>query len=439
MAGCSFKGAAGQGDGDGDRDAAADGPDIGTDANPICNPITLNLLLNGQELTDPSNLPRLTVGDSINLNAGRSCSPTGNLTFSWSFDANDYVNRGNVTNQFFIELYPDNPGVRTVTITIDDGTDQISQPLSFNSVGFRPLDIDDDDVTDVDVREIALSNDAVWLATDSGALTRALDMLDQVPYPDVNSTINMPTATIAADVSDVAYDPDGNFVTFIRADGTTVFFVDRNGDDITSRGSDETADLGNYEDAAHMAGGGVRLLTTLQSETTTNYTDDFAKDWTRDLAQAIGAQGNDVLALGQRLYRQVNMTMSDERELFGNMDDDGLATMFIDSDGALWIGSTAGNADTGIAVIDDFMDMSIEEHLLGESIRAIGQDAAGDMWVATATGVHRFKSDWGIWIQLGTKHGLIDVDAKSLVVDEGGGRNQLLVGTAVDLHRLNRP
>lgn len=442
LSACSFRGGGNSsGDGDGEIDASVDAAD-GVDANPICDPIMLDLQLNGEPIDDPAAPVTVSVGDSINLNAGGSCSPTGNITFDWTFVAGDFVNRAQSTNQFFIEVYPDRPGDRSITVTIDDGASSpISQPLLFRVVGFGAVDVGQG--SSVQVNEIALSNDRIWLATDSEALTQNINNIGvNNTYVTVNSDAANNTATIPTDVSDVAYDSDNDVVIFLSADGNDAYFFDRDMmvDDITSRSASATADGGSYVDAMHLANGGVRLITDIAAETSTDYA-MFAKEWNRDLAGVISTQGNMLLAGGFALYRFVDMNTSDTLEIFnqGNNDDDGIAALFVDAGGQLWIGSDLGNADTGIGVIDDFDDNTVTEHLLGEVVRSIAQDAAGDMWVATDAGIRRFKADWNQWILLEAKHGLTDVDSNAVVIETIGAREEILVGTSTDLFRLRRP
>lgn len=442
LAGCSFRGGGnnpGDGDGDGDIvDAAPDGPQ----GTLLCDPITIKLQSGGADVPLGDIRFPLTVGDSIAFNAGASCSPTGNITFSWTFPSGDFVVRdGGSKNQFFIEVYPDRSGDRVLTLTIDDGVSSpISENITIATTGFQALDLGNG--SPVEVRETAFSNDRVWLATDSGAQSQTLNNIGNTPYALVNDDAagGSPTAAIPNDVSDVAYDGDSDVVTFLAAGGAGAYFFDRGADDITTRGADETSLNGVFRDALPIAGGGVRLLTAMESETSDDTYTTFTTDWNQATTSVVINQGADLLAGGTALFRFVDADNSDTLEIFnqGNNDDDGIAVMFVDKDGKLWIGSGLGAADTGIGVIDDFDDNTVTEHLLDLEIRAIAQDANGDMWVATEAGIRRFKADWGVWIPLGTKHGLVEADVKTLVVDADPGRNQILVGTSADLYRLRR-
>lgn len=397
--------------------------------------LTLNLTLNGAPLTDFDTPIPFAIGDSIALSAGASCSPTGNLNFSWKLGPGHFVARENELDGFSIELYPDEVGALSLEIAIDEGAGPpLRQTIPITGVGFASLDIFEGLTGSVD--EMVIGGGSLWLATQGGAFTQGIGDLATVPYTKVNDLNVTSDVTIPTNITDVTFDSNNN-VSFLTGDGTAAFFFD--GLDIKTFAPDTTS-FGTMVDVQPITGG-VRVLTTIQSATSTDYT-LFPLEWTQNRAVVTTVHGADLLAGGERLFRKkVDVDESDLKEIFGpgSDADDGIVTFFTDASGALWIGSDAGLADTGIAVIDNFDDATVDTHLLGERIRSIGQDAAGDMWVATATGVWRFKTDWNRWIQLGAKHGLTNIDTLSLIVDEGGGRNQILVGAADNLYRLQRP
>ena len=438
VAACRFNGAPGGAGADASPDAATDGPvDAGTDADLVCDTMTLNLTIDGVELTDFSTDLPYAVGDSIRLNAGASCSPTGNLTFAWDLGGGDFVSRSPALDDFFIEIYPDAAGDLSLSITIDDGKGApLTRAIPIAGVGFAALEVFGAGNTGV-VSEMVIGDGRLWLASDQGAVSQDVAMLDTAPYEGVNTTAGDTDPDLTGNITDVAYDGDNNVVSFLPDDGSALLFYDREADAINALTPVDTGLTGTLVDVMPLANGGVRTLSTLQVDTSDYST--FTLEWNRDQAVAVTVQGADILAGGTRLFRRMNAVNSEEREIFGAADDDGIVTFFQDADGALWIGSGLGDADTGIGVIDDFNDATVTEHLLGERIRSIGQDAAGDMWVATENGVFRFKSDWDVWIQLGARHGLTTVNSHALLVDEAGGQNRILVGTATDLFVLDRP
>jgi hypothetical protein len=439
LVGCSFTGSGNAGDGDGDGDGDIDaGSDAGPDADMLCDELTLNLQIDGADATDFVSKREVTVGDSIALNAGQSCSPTGNLEFTWSFGAGDFELRDSASmTEPFIELYPDRAGDLTLTITIDGGGSPLSQEIPIVGDGFAAVDALDG--SPIDVREMAVSDDRLWLAAESGAYTQPLANLGARPYMLVNDDATVLTATIPDDITDVTYDGVDDVVTFLPADGSAAFFFDRVADAITSYVPVTPMATGTMVDALAI-GGGVRILTDKRTETSMDYV-VFAAGVDIAGATTLGTQGNDLLAGGTALFRLDEAGDTIETlEIFnqGVNDPDVIAALFVDTDGLLWIGSDAGLNDTGIGVIDNFDDNTVTPHLLGQQIRAIAQDSAGDMWVASAAGVHRFKSDWGIWIDVIVKHGLADLDVKALIVDEAGGRDRIIVGTATDVFILDR-
>lgn len=434
LAACSFSGGSSQGrPTDAAPDSGGGGMDAGADADPICDPLTLNLLLDGAPLTDFATKLPFAVGDSITLNAGASCSPTGNINFTWTLGAGHFGTRGSDLDNFFIEVYPDDVGDLSLAITVDDGGGSpVTQAIPIVGVGFGALDIFNGNPAAVN--EMVIADNRLWLATESGGFTQPIDALGMRPYENINDFSTNTTATVPADVRDVAYDTDNDVVTYLPGDGSAAYFWDKGTDDITTYIPVDAMETGTLVDAQHLAGGGVRLLTDLRAETSTDYA-AFALEWNRDQAVTATVQNMELLAGGDRLFRFVDADNSDTREIFGNMDPDGIATFFEDAGGALWIGSSS----EGIGVIDNFDDATVTPHLAGEDVRSIGQDAAGDMWVATGNGVFRFKADWGVWISLGAKHGLASTDDRALIVDEGGARDRILVGGADDLYLLSRP
>lgn len=434
--GCSFSGAAG-GDGGPRPDARPDAPPPDAalvDADPVCDPISVRLLVNDEEWSEGDAPRALFPGDSVLFNAATSCSPDGNLDFTWDLGGGAFVARGGAATGPIIEVYPDASGPLTLTLTLSSGGDEAVAEIDFAVGGFALLEL----AATTAVHRMVAGDGELWMATESGAFTATLADLDNggLDYPAVNSIPDTPAATIPSPVHHVSYDPTGDVVSFAADAGDTGFFFDRGTPDITEAVIvDPEAEGETIAGLGPLAGGGLRVVTSGGTRTTTDYA-AFDVEHAQTGLEVIRPQGAELLGGGDQLYQLAEPIAP--RNIFDDDPEplDGIRALFVDAGGQLWIGSDSGSADHGVAIIEDFADASIDTELLGTSIRHIAQDATGDMWVATGGGVARYKADWQEWVILDTDHGLTEIDVASLIVDEAGGRRAILVGTASGLFVL---
>lgn len=429
---CNFAGSPGNKSNPDARVADAAPSDAGVDANPICDPITLRLTVDGETWTDQDPRRVRRTGDTILLNAATSCSPTGNLSFNWDFKGGSFVPRTMPAEGPIVEVYADKINNRNLTLTLSDGTTDVVADVQFAIRGFAALD--KFGASAPLVKDLADGGNQLWIATGAGAFTTPLADLDNGgnDYTDVSSIPATPTDTIPADVDMVAFDSDNDVVSWVSLadDATAAYVFDRGADDIVKT----TVTSDTVRDIAPLAGGGLRVVTSAGTRTTTDYTAVTDEVNQAGLRVAV-VQGADLIGGGDQLYLLDADPSDNPRSIFNN-GDDGIDTLFVDADGKLWIGSDIGDNDHGIGIVDDFADATVTTQLLGTKIRQIAQDADGDLWIATDAGLVRFKSDWGTFITMDKDNGLGDADVRTTLVDEGGGRKVIFAGTSGGLFVL---
>src|SRR5690606_22925072 len=97
-------------------------------------------------------------------------------------------------------------------------------------------------------------------------------------YPAVNSIPDDPSATIPSPVHHVAYDATNDVVSFAADAADTGFFFDRGAADITAAlAVDPDAEEEQIVGLGSRAGGGLRVVTSGGTRTTTNYIDFTAE------------------------------------------------------------------------------------------------------------------------------------------------------------------
>ena len=156
-----------------------------------------------------------------------------------------------------------------------------------------------------------------------------------------------------------------------------------------------------------------------------------AEGRTLDRVFAITGKSNGALALadGNRGLFTVRNGRADP--LFPERPVEGVYQLQYDRSGVLWIGYFKG----GIAAVsgNSFRLYTTADGLADGSIRAIHQDAAGDIWVGTATGLSRFRN--GAWTKWTARQGLPDGGVRGIVED--GPRHALWLVTAGGLLRVS--
>jgi signal transduction histidine kinase len=110
---------------------------------------------------------------------------------------------------------------------------------------------------------------------------------------------------------------------------------------------------------------------------------------------------------------------------------EGVYQLQLDRSGVQWIGYFQG----GIAAVtgNSCRLYTTMDGLAGGPISAIYQDAAGDIWVGTGTGLSRFRNgSWTTWI---ARHGLPEGGVRGIVED--GSRHALWLVTPAGLLRMS--
>jgi signal transduction histidine kinase/ligand-binding sensor domain-containing protein len=150
-----------------------------------------------------------------------------------------------------------------------------------------------------------------------------------------------------------------------------------------------------------------------------------------DRVFAITGKSNGSLALADGKRGLFIVRKGIAASLFPDRQVEGVYQLQYDRSGVLWIGYFKG----GIAAVsgNSFHLYTTSDGLADGSIRAIHQDAAGDIWVGTATGLSRFRN--GCWTKWTARQGLPDGGVRGIVEDSP--RHTLWLVTAGGLLRVS--
>jgi len=430
LAGCSFDpGASVAGAGD-SGPAGDDGG--GPDAGPCAEPLHAELTVNGvSAAADGQPFVTVLVGDSVQLSAEGSCTRSGSIEYDWSIsgdgdgDAIEGTAAPDLAAQV-VDIYPLVPGDYTVTLAVGDGTDS-SDPLSvfaLRAVGWQVSD------QALDVRDLAPTGATLWIAASAGGYQ--MPLANVLGVPELVNDLAGGDDTIANDLSAVAAGPAGTVWFGHKPNDSVVWQVDDKGK-VT-----EIDFTGNFEDAVvediGRSATGIYLATRDGvTEAPDNQTFEAPIITTQSFALTRGSSGS--WAGGARLHR---LEAGTDFDVFGV--DDNKIRGLLDVGGAIW----AGSDDRGVAVFDSGTEevtatFTTADGLSSNKVRAFAVDDTGDVWVATAAGVSRYKQDRARWVAMGVATGLDSIDVNAITAVGTGAARKIIAGTRGGLVLLTLP
>lgn len=406
----------------------------GPDGAPCAEAIHAELTVNGVT-SAPAGEPYVTVlvGDSVRLSAAGSCATSGALEIDWAIAGDDEAIEGTAAPDLaseVVDVYPAVPGDYTVSLTVGDGsgTAEPIEVLAFRAIGWQVSD------EALDVRDLATTTGALWVAASAGAYR--LPIGNVLGTPDLVNDLANGDDDIPNDLSAVAAAP-----------GDTVWFGHKPNDSLVWRVDvepnsrvNEVDFTPNFEDAEvnDIGPGATGVVIGTRdgvSAAPDNQTFEAPLITANTFALAHGASGD--WAGGARLYP---LPAGPEVDVFGVADDKIRALLEVD--GAVWVGSDG----LGVAVYDPASDSvtdvytAADDGLASDKIRAIAVDANGDVWLATQTGVARYKRDREVWVALGAASGLGDAtDVLAVTAIGTGDARRIIAGTRTGLALLTLP
>lgn len=422
LAGCGFDPSGSVAD---REDGAPPGGDGGMDAGPCPEPIHAELRVNGVARA-PGGEPLVTVliGDSVRLSAAGSCAQEGALEVAWSIadDGGDDAIEGTAAPDLaseMVDVYPLGPGDYTVTLTVGDGAAS-ADPLevfAFRAIGWQVSD------EALDVRDLATTPGSLWVAASAGAEQLSLSNVLGAPVA-VNDLANGDD-DVPNDLSAVAAGPGGTVWFGHKPNDSLVWRVDLDPNPRVTA-IDFT---GNFEEAEvnDIARGATGIVLATRDGVTAapdNQTFEAPLITANTFALSRGDAGG--WAGGARLYRLPDGMEFDLFEVADNK-----IRALLDVDGVVW----AGGDDLGIALFDPGAGavtrvFTADDGLPSEKVRALAVDSDGDVWVATQSGVARFKSDRQVWVPMRAASGLgSSTDVAAVTAVGTGDTRKIIAGT----------
>jgi len=415
-----------------DGGPAGDDGGAGPDGGPCAEPLHAELMVNGlSAAADGQPFVTVLVGDSVQLSAEGSCTRSGSIEYDWTItgdgdgDAIEGTAAPDLAAQV-VDIYPLVPGDYTATLAVGDGNDT-SDPLSvfaFRAVGWQVSD------QALDVRDLATSAATLWIAASAGGYQ--IPTANALGVPELVNDLANGDDTIANDLSAVAAGPDSTVWFGHKPNDSVVWRVDDRGKvteiDFTANFEDAVV-----EDIGRSATGILLATRDGVTEAPDNQTFEAPIITTQSFALTRGASGS--WAGGARLYR---LEAGTDFDLFGTADNK--IRGLLDVGGAIW----AGSDDGGVAVFDSGTDevtgtFTTADGLPSNKVRAIAVDSTGDVWVATAAGVARYKQDRGLWVAMGAATGLDSIDVTAIIAAGTGPARKIIAGTRGGLVLLTLP
>jgi hypothetical protein len=384
------------------------------------NDIDLVLRVNGevQPPGGPQPVVRAVLGDTIEFSAVGTCTQAGPINYEWTFPngtPTSILATATALDTETIQVYPVEPGDYTVQLRIDDGSPtnfKMRGLLAFTAVGFEDLDHLS---AEADVSDLHAGEKSLWIATKTGAYVASLD--DPTVGP---ADGNYQLVTEAFDVDSL----DGDMNTVFESPvGVYAWFGAEAGDQTVYRlALDGTRSplnaITTFENAKNRDISGsateIRVATSKGSALATSADNfgTFTKEIGGELkAVSVGPTGS--FAGAMDLYSLPSATSTD---VFAGGDD---KIRGLTDDGThLWVGSD------GLGVVKLLGTSVVASYTSGDSglqsakVRAMTTDASGDIWAATELGVHRFKKDREIWVQLATAPLGVANNIRAVAIDE---------------------
>lgn len=437
-------------------DSSIDGAGPETDAGPCPEPLLLSMTIGGVTDGPTTSEPfvHALVGDVIELSAAGSCTRQGTLTYQWQISPLDGTRMTALPDlaSETITIYPTQAQDYVISLTISNGTGSRDRTVHGMTVyGWVQRD---GLPGSQEIRDLAASNDMLWIAHKDGAHGLALD---SNPVTDVFVAVNELSGgeVLGTNLRAVHYSTDGNLVWFgqsaARAD---VWRVDLNQSPfaVTVVPFDPSQALGETATVLDIgpAEPGVALATdkglTISADTFT-FAGDFAP---ADMSQvhAVTAGRGRRWAGGRKLYDLDNGWL--ELDAFldpADMDNKIRALAVDDGRDELWVGSDDG----GVARVTSAGEFAVKGiygtakgNLGTDKIRAFAVERtgpyAGDVWAATGAGVARYIRSRDTWLLMGSAHGLSGrTDVRAIAVDRNAGRRTVYAGTKAGLVLLEIP
>ena len=387
------------------------------------------LSVNGEEAIPGGSFTvvKTVLGDTVEFSAVGTCTKAGPINYAWSFPGSpdSILDTATALNTETIQVYPVEPGVYTVELRVDDGSPAFKRRgvMAFTAVGFEDLGVlptgQGSEVRDLDAGQTIL-----WVASKVGVFQGSLLNPNQGPLGGAYQSVAVQydNDSLAADINAVYESPDGAYAWFGPETGDAEVFrlsLAGGGDPLETI---ETIENSKTKDISGSATE-VVVATTKGSTRATGNFGTFSKVTDGDLkAASVGPTGS--FAGGMALYSLPTNTPID---IYAGGDDK--IRGFADDGTHLWVGSDGNGVAKlqGTAVVESY-NMA-NSGLQSDKIRAMTTDATGDIWASTEAGLHRFKKDRQIWIQLSTSLLTVANNIKAVTVDEIGSRRAIYIGS----------
>jgi hypothetical protein len=376
------------------------------------------MTIGGRVVSESAPEPLITVllGDSVGLSAEGSCSRRGQIRYQWEFD--DQVIAATASpgaERESLTVFPAEPGDYQITLTVSDDAGDAA-PISV--VGIRAVPWQRTAPT-VDVRDLAIGGDRIWIASDDGAQFIDLDdaaagVQDLNPVADGEDVQN--------DLAAVHFATDTGFVWFGRRPAfPQIWRVTQSPLSVAAVAFPVAPTQTEVRDISSQAGGvavatrdGVFVAPDNQTLAATLLVGDF-------FAVAENTAGG--WAGGDQLFTVADGTPSDPFQTPDNK-----IRALAGDDVRVW----AGSDDRGVARVpssgaaDIF---TVDQGLPSNKIRNLVVDSEGDVWAATDQGVARYKRDRGVWVSMEESSGLEGVaNAQGIAILEDGSRRLIVAG-----------
>lgn len=410
------------------------------DAGPCLEPrvvISVNGVTAAPGVGEP--FTRVLVGDTVELDATGSCSPSGINSIQWQISPIDSTRDTALPNlqAEVVTVYPMDARQYTVSLTVRgaDGRMHADTVYAFESHGFQELP---GIGGSGDTRGLSVSDDHLWVAAKDGPYRASLTNLS-AGFADVNSFAV--GETISTELQVVHYDANANNVWFAHKDARdTVFKLDMSPalPSVSSVVFSTALTVSTEVEDISSANPGVDLATKFGVVTSTD-------NLTFPISFQVGApfhataRGDGEHWVGGLALYDAD-TGSNVVDVLGNgtETDDKIRAMAIDDIlGHLWVASedkfvVRVNNETG-AVIDRYIHSNsdlVDAKMTDVAIELTGR-ARGDVWVATDKGLARFKQDRQRWVFIGAPQGLgMLTNVRSVVIDQANGRRAIFGGTS---------
>ncbi len=401
-----------------------------SDAGPCEETVLAKISVNGNATGSP--LARVLVGDTVTLSAEGSCSTApGAMTYEWQISPIDGTRETadpTLLSQT-LTVYPVSAEQYTVSLTVRDSQGRTStvQVFGFEAHGWQQIGgIPSNQIYGLDVGPTDL-----FIAGLGGAFRVPLDS-------PTGGFINMDNESVGdalvTNLGQVHWDEGSKLVWFSsRTARNDMWKITRELPYTASLVAYNTP-LGGSATARDISGltVGVEIATNRGTAETTD-TINFTKTFDGDL-HAVARGAGQRWAAGRKLYDIDNGGA--ELDPFATGDNK-IRRMLVDTvNDELWLATD----NNGVAHVVNSTGALIQvyassgSNLPDNRVRDIAIETtgafAGDIWVATANGIARYKRDRGVWVSMGVSHGLSGrTDVHAIAIDENAGRRRIYAGT----------